>query len=155
MCSHEGKYRGIGAVNNLCEYWLFNVEWIYERGSRTCPSDYFWSFDAHPSETETPLVLHYSQMDQSRRNYGQSCVHFTTENRKIHSGGSRIGYTDFHWFSVNGQEESYLILHYFSHSTMSVPRKSCGQCSSLMVTKESMNVVGGSRIIDLGLCISA
>ena len=35
MCSTQGKYRGIGAVNNLCEYWLFNVEWIYERGSRT------------------------------------------------------------------------------------------------------------------------
>lgn len=46
---------------------------------------------------------------------------------------------------MNGQEESYLILHYFSHSTMSVPRKSCGQCSSLMVTKESMNIEGGSR----------
>ena len=90
MCSREGKYRGIGAVNNLCEYWLFNVEWIYERGSRICSSDYYW-------------------------------------------------------FSINGQEESYLILHYFSHSTMSVPRKGCGQCSSLMVTKESMNTVGGSR----------
>ncbi len=67
--------------------------------------------------------------------------------------GSRTCPPDFHWFSVNGQEESYLILHYFSHSTMSVPRKSCGQCSSLMVTKESTNIVGGSRITDLGLCM--
>jgi len=145
MCSREGKYRGIGAVNNLCEYWLFNVEWIYERGSRTCPSDYFWSFDSYPPEAKLSVVIHYSQMTQSRLAYGQSCVHFGPENGINITGGSRIGYPDFHWFSVNGQEESCLILHYFSHSTMSVPRKSCGQCSSLMVTKESMNTAGGSR----------
>ena len=141
----------ITGASGICRFQaLANVQVIsISGGSRINSLDYFWSFDAYPPEMKVTVVLHYSQMNQSRLNYGQCCVHFASENRKITSGGSRIDYTDYHWFSVNGQEESYLILHYFSHSTMSVPRKSCGQCSSLMVTKESVNTAGGSRINSL------
>ena len=81
-------------------------------------------------------------MNQSRRSYGQSCVHFGPENRINTSGGSRP--TDIiNTYALHEAGYDACVIEH--HSIMTHSRRGYGQGSKHFNFKTSTNTFGGYR----------